>query len=256
MAQQNIGAELDLEKILRTLASLPSVPPVPQQDQTEAGRPSPDVNQSHSSTPTATSHIQAPPQDPRLTNRLVPSQRPVTSRPHSGAGPVIDSSAITEWKHGLRCVSKAAAQNSDFILTIQKLIKDQIHNVHNWERGRQSIIRDQTAKRESEKVARAAISLPGLLDNAPLLRTPAREEEELRQFDEKVYRAQEQMIISQTAELRRLGVPFFGTRPDLVLVSDAEAMKESEGKAGKITKKRLSILQKKMLQHLLDLYGE
>jgi len=63
---------------------------------------------------------------------------------------------------------------------------------------------------------------------------------ELDAYDMKVYKAQQEMHKSMTAELKTLGVPFFGMRTDsLVKLKEAELLE----------------LQKKMLRHLEDMYG-
>ena len=90
--------------------------------------------------------------------------------------------------------------------------------------------------------------------------TPEREQEELEQYDAKVYRASKLMVESQTSSLKVLGVPFFGVKPDFLLDDNEESLstdQESQGQAGgKITKKQVLELQKKMLNHLVELYGD
>ncbi len=72
------------------------------------------------------------------------------------------------------------------------------------------------------------------------------------------------MTESQSSALKVLGVPFFGTKPYLIVNSvpegsskvvgeDAEA---GSGGNGKVTKKQLLELQRKMLNHLMELYGD
>jgi hypothetical protein len=92
-----------------------------------------------------------------------------------------------------------------------------------------------------------------------ILKTKERDEEELQAYHKKVYRACKQMEESHERELRRLGVPFFGVRENLLRADggdgDAEE-KEGEGKDPRITKKQLAVLKRKMLEHLVDLYGD
>jgi hypothetical protein len=69
------------------------------------------------------------------------------------------------------------------------------------------------------------------------------------------------MTESQTSSLKVLGVPFFGTRPQLVLLESegsslaANAKQQPAGEQ-KITKAQLLQLQQKMLNHLMELYGD
>lgn len=95
--------------------------------------------------------------------------------------------------------------------------------------------------------------------------TPEREVEELSQYDAKVYRACKAMTEAQTSSLKVLGVPFFGTRPHLILheseepatKSDDDQQQPSTSAGGqKISKSQLLELQRKMLNHLMELYGD
>lgn len=68
------------------------------------------------------------------------------------------------------------------------------------------------------------------------------------------------MVDSQTSSLKALGVPFFGVKPHLVVGSSydpAEVTDSQSTPAGsKITKDQLLELQRKMLNHLMELYGD
>jgi hypothetical protein len=90
--------------------------------------------------------------------------------------------------------------------------------------------------------------------------TPEREKEELEQYDAKVYRACKAMVDSQSSSLKVLGVPFFGVKPYLVLGSSYDPTEVSDAQptpaGGKITKDQLLELQRKMLNHLMELYGD
>lgn len=80
--------------------------------------------------------------------------------------------------------------------------------------------------------------------------------QELETFDMKVYKAQMQMVREMNSKLKSLGVPFFGTRADLVRPVGKEI--SSEGGRNPETKAvidevDLVKLQKKMLAILEDL---
>jgi hypothetical protein len=62
------------------------------------------------------------------------------------------------------------------------------------------------------------------------------------------------MTEAQTSSLKVLGVPFFGTKPHLVLHESEESA--SNASEGKITKSQLLEMQRKMLNHLMELYGD
>jgi hypothetical protein len=68
------------------------------------------------------------------------------------------------------------------------------------------------------------------------------------------------MTDAQTSALKVLGVPFFGTKAALVLHESEEPVldrgKESGTGGQKVTKAQLLELQRKMLNHLMELYGD
>jgi hypothetical protein len=83
---------------------------------------------------------------------------------------------------------------------------------------------------------------------------------ELETFDMKVYRAQIQMIKEMSTKLRSLGIPFFGTRVDLI----RSAGKDSTGTEGSVVPEEKAMidevdlvkLQRKMLAILEDLCND
>jgi hypothetical protein len=90
--------------------------------------------------------------------------------------------------------------------------------------------------------------------------SPEELEKELETFDMKVYRAQMQMVKEMSTKLRSLGVPFFGTRTDLVRPAGKETSR-SDGSIGLqekgiIDEVDLVKLQKKMLAILEDLCND
>jgi hypothetical protein len=123
----NIEPNADLAKILATLASLQQPGNVPAQDQQQAYDP----NQAYQSYQEDTQCY--PPQqnlpyhqtaDPRLANRAT-SQYTSTPPPRPQdrvSTPLIDPATITDWKQGLRCVSKIAQQNPEFAASIRKVL--------------------------------------------------------------------------------------------------------------------------------------
>jgi hypothetical protein len=93
--------------------------------------------------------------------------------------------------------------------------------------------------------------------------SPEEMAKELAGFDMKVYRAQVQMVREMTAKFRNLGIPFFGTKTELVRVkgdsSDkAEAGGSQASKDGNrmIDESELVELQRKMLALLEDLCSD
>ncbi|KAL6706566.1 hypothetical protein ACN47E_005322 [Coniothyrium glycines] len=262
---ENYQQNLSLEQILATLASLPKhdaqTDPNQRQQQEVASHVYHDFQHVSQPYPPAQERQHLAPVDPRLAGRSTPQQYHPTTKPQDRAStPLIDPSTITEWKQGLRCVNKIATHNPDFVPAVRKLMKDQEQNIKSWETGRARLIEEHDFKRENEKTHRAALSLPGLLEGTALLRTPEREKEELDQYDAKVYRACKAMVESQTSYLKTLGVPFFGVKPYLVVQSVEDLGENIEtsraGVGGKVTKEQLLELQRKILNHLNELYGD
>jgi hypothetical protein len=68
------------------------------------------------------------------------------------------------------------------------------------------------------------------------------------------------MVDSQTSSFKVLGVPFFGVKPYLVVGSSYDPMEVTDSQpvpaGGKITREQLLELQRKMLNHLTELYGD
>lgn len=60
----------------------------------------------------------------------------------------------------------------------------------------------------------------------------------------------------QSSSLKVLGVPFFGVRPHLLASEDEEITTTADGTPVKITQGQVLELQRRMLTHLLDLYGD
>ena len=88
---------------------------------------------------------------------------------------------------------------------------------------------------------------------------------ELKEYDKKVHKATREMVDVMSLELKRLGVPFFGVKPDLILPlgtgKPAVRNKPSTQVANvpapqKITEGELLDLQRRMLEYLEDMYKE
>jgi len=84
---------------------------------------------------------------------------------------------------------------------------------------------------------------------------------ELQTFDMKVYRAQTQMMKEFSSKLKSLGVPFFGTKVELVNLAkkdgtDEDRSKEPKDGKGMIDELELLKFQKKMITLLEDLCSD
>jgi hypothetical protein len=91
--------------------------------------------------------------------------------------------------------------------------------------------------------------------------TEAEKAAELATFDRKIYSAQTAMESVMSAELRSLGVPFFGTDTDLITPDDATNPKPDQPEdqpkwSVMITESELLELRRRMIGHLEDLYRD
>ena len=143
------------------------------------------------------------------------------------------------------------------------MMKDQRQNEMRWHSERQALKHTQAKRVSSSAQAQSILQSLGnpqskastvgerLVDN----------EAELDEFDLKTYAAQQEMEIAMTAELKSLGVPFFGTDANLVVTDGAEESNEpTAGNQPKwspvVTEIQLLELRRRMVGHLEDLYRD
>jgi hypothetical protein len=86
--------------------------------------------------------------------------------------------------------------------------------------------------------------------------SPEEMKRELETYDMKVHRAQTQMVKEMMGALRRMGVPFFGTRVELVKIAGKETPGAPKDGLGMIEEVELVRLQRKMLVMLEDLCSD
>lgn len=117
-------------------------------------------------------------------------------------------------------------------------------------------------KTSSAKAASILQSLGNGTTAAPAaVEAEADNEAELAEYDRKIYVAQQSMEVAMTAEMKGLGVPFFGTDGTLVAPDGYNMSKESmpEGQprwSPLVTEGELLALRRKMVGHLEDLYRD
>jgi hypothetical protein len=158
------------------------------------------------------------------------------------------------------------------------MIKVQHEHEEQWWEGRKALIERQKARKEGQKKLDDVLYVHFLSlsigDSLTAYRkavggstaagtsntSPEELEKELETFDMKVYKAQTQMVKEMSTKLRGLGVPFFGTRVDLVRSTGKESS-GTEGSVGleekgMIDEVELVRLQRKMLAILEDLCND
>lgn len=165
--------------------------------------------------------------------------------------PVPDASTITTWPAAIKHVSKHITDDDKATTRIKHLIKQQQQHEEQWWSQREAIIaKHQGRAGSTTKVADILKELGGLA--VPMAKVDdAADKNELDMFDKKVYRSLVQMAADFDAQLRKLGVPFYAIKHELILTG-TETEKSLLTK-GKLDKGELRDLQKRMLNHLEDL---
>lgn len=144
------------------------------------------------------------------------------------------------------------------------MINEQRKNEMRWYSERQNLLKTQANRAKSSAQAQSILQNlnrgygsrpdPGkeLADNEAGIK-------ELADFDRKIHAAQAEVDASMTAELKALGVPFFGTDRSLIVEEGASNVEEEVHRAKwspPVTDAQFMQLRKRMIQHLEDLYRD
>ncbi|EHK98628.1 hypothetical protein M7I_5569 [Glarea lozoyensis 74030] len=210
------------------------------------------------------SQSQPPPRQPatieesQQLNRA--SQAPQVPEPvPAPARKIVDPATIIEWSAGLRCVMKTVAVHENVLNDIRRMMKTQHEHEEQWFNGRVELIKRQASRAEGQKKLDEVMrAVGGALSSAPSINTVEEMARELETFDMKVYRAQLEMTRQMTSKLQEFGVPFFGTKSELVRTriqgeGDREASTQDKGT---IDETELVKLQRRMLTILEDLCSD
>ncbi|KAF2834771.1 hypothetical protein M501DRAFT_963871, partial [Patellaria atrata CBS 101060] len=270
----NGNAVPDLASVLRTLASLTrqganqqqsvlsTTPPLPQAGNTYNQNAAFVANSNLSSidngvydpyAPSITSIVPRPESVTPLDPRLVPQTRKDFPAP-APTPPPIDPATITEWSQGLRCISKIAVQNPKLKDILRKMMADQEKHEQMWWQGRVALLEKQAARVEGSQQLNSVLKSIGALSID--MDDPNNEESrkrELEAYDTRVYNASSDMYKTMCAELKGLGVPFFGTKSDLIL-NPQDLETDHQRPKFKVTEAELLSLQRRMLEYLEDMY--
>ncbi|KAK3673013.1 hypothetical protein LTR78_007124 [Recurvomyces mirabilis] len=234
----------DLQSILATLSQyVPQAAGVEQavQNTVDVYQPAPDAQA-----------VLERPHDPRLR----PQNRSATASPKPK--PMVDPATIVTWQEGLRCVTKIAAQNAQFAVSIKRMMDDQRKHEMRWYSERQALKQSQVTRVDASAKAQSILQALGTGTPAPATaQTDVEKDAELAAFDRKIFAAQVAMEEAMTGELKGLGVPFFGTKTDLIR-GDASIVPMGGGLNGNalVNEVDLMALRRKMVQHLEDLYRD
>jgi hypothetical protein len=147
------------------------------------------------------------------------------------------------------------------------MIEDQRKHELRWYSERQNLKHTQAKRASSAAQAQSILqslsttSTSAQNDKPDKPDTPTDNDQnaqELVAFDRKIYDAQQEMENVMIAELKGLGVPFFGTDRSLVVADLIED--DAKGSRPKwsplVTETQLLELRRRMVQHLEDMYKD
>lgn len=163
---------------------------------------------------------------------------------------VPDASTITTWAAAIKHIAKHIINDEKATVRIKHLMKQQQQHEEQWWTQREAIVAKHKGREGSNnKVADILKELGGLA--VPIAKVDeAADRNELETFDRKVYKSLVQMSADFDSQLRRLGVPFYAIKHDLILLGNESGEVPTKGK---LDKGELRDLQKRMLQYLEDL---
>lgn len=162
-----------------------------------------------------------------------------------------DASFIVTWPAAVKHVTKNVVPSETACARIRHLINEQRKHEQQWWTQRQAIVVKHNGRAHSNaKVADILKDLGGLA--APTARVDElADKNELEAFDKKVYKSSVQMASDFDGQLRKLGIPFFAIKHDLVSVESKNV--NDLARKGRLDRGELRHLQRRMLQYLEDL---
>ncbi|KAF2398300.1 hypothetical protein EJ06DRAFT_532049 [Trichodelitschia bisporula] len=262
------GSSLDIDAILRSISQFipqqqpqldhaPTAQPGQQQAQPQLHHGSSFQNLEQQQVQLSTKYTDTPASTPTSATSLygvISGQQrrqsdPDAQPPARTLSPTINPATITEWRTAVRCVTTMMQQNPQFAAHVRKMIADQDQNLKQWWKDREALIVKQKSRIQRTKELNNTLKALG----AAPASDPTDEENiaELAHFDVKVYKASQRMVDVHTGELKRLGVPFFGIKPERVTKTPSNDPNDT-----RITEEQLLQLQRRMIEYLEDLYRD
>ncbi|KAI9837158.1 MAG: hypothetical protein M1837_003119 [Sclerophora amabilis] len=257
----------DLASVLRTLArcapqapvqQLHAPPQVPQQSEGAAPEAYPaDELEEGEYVPSEPLHLN---ENNQRRAALALTQKLDAASNEGKKGPPTDPATITDWSSGLRCVMRTVSRSEEIMARIRKMISVQHEHERQWWEGRQELIEKQKARVEGRKKLDEVLrSVGGKVPEPSSVATSEEDARELILYDAKVYKASVEMVQAMNVKLNGLGVPFFGTKSQLIRKRKTALEVESCGDvalAGTVDEEELVNLQRKMVELLEDMCKE
>ena len=140
------------------------------------------------------------------------------------------------------------------------MIEDQRKHELRWYSERQNLKHTQAQRASSAAQAQSILQSLSTTSTSAQNDTPdaaAENAQELAAFDRKIYDSQREMENGMIAELKGLGVPFFGTDRGLVVEDPTAGSRPNLPKwSPLVTEAQLLELRRRMVQHLEDMYKD
>ena len=140
------------------------------------------------------------------------------------------------------------------------MIEDQRKHELRWYSERQNLKHTHAKRASSAAQAQSILQSLSTIAQNDTPDTAADNDQnaqELAAFDRKIYDAQREMENGMIAELKGLGVPFFGTDRGLVVEDPTAGSRPNLPKwSPLVTEAQLLELRRRMVQHLEDMYKD
>jgi hypothetical protein len=166
---------------------------------------------------------------------------------------VSDASGITTWPAALKHVTKYVAQNEVIAAKIRHFVIEQHKHETQWWAGREAILKKHQSRGDNQQQAADLLKSIGGIPTTLRPINEGSEKTELAAYDKKVHGELTKMTAAYDKQLRAMGIPFYAIKHDLVIL---EKGPEKSTTKGRIDRGELRELQRRMLQHLEDLFVE
>ncbi|KAF3929609.1 hypothetical protein ABW19_dt0209637 [Dactylella cylindrospora] len=150
---------------------------------------------------------------------IVPAQH--AKPPVPSAGPVapalttqelapekVDPKSITQWPAALKYITSVVTKNEVVMNRLKKMKMHQQEHERLWWKNREEIVKRHSNSANSRLAMASVLKTFGATSTASET-TPEQQQSELKTYDEKVYRASQQMYKSMAEDLKVLQIPFF-----------------------------------------------
>ncbi|KAF3926939.1 hypothetical protein ABW20_dc0106853 [Dactylellina cionopaga] len=141
-----------------------------------------------------------------------PQPAPVAAIPpapaRSSFSEPIDPRTITQWPAALKYITTFITTNAVAMDRLKKMKLHQRDHETQWWQSRDAIVKRHSNSSSNRMAMDSVMKSFGIASVSADL-TPEEKLQELKTYDEKVYRASEQMYKSMAEDLKKLGIPFF-----------------------------------------------